>query len=186
MLPSSSVSAIYSHPHSASQYCPADRRQRQHRLSICCTGTDGYFVFFLFQIGGLLYKSKCVFAIVFSCPAISSNGKFKSRVLTVIWFPLIWYTLFGYISSSVLAYKSIPETVWSFSLEVFRHTGHIGHLLFTAELPICSRNAETPKTWPRCMVSGWFWAFSFDMSGFVLAAVSLPSVIQTPLFVASG
>ena len=28
--------------------------------------------------------------------------------------------------------------------------------------------------------------FSFDMSGFVLAAVSLPSVIQTPLFVASG
>ena len=36
------------------------------------------------------------------------------------------------------------------------------------------------------MVSGRFWAFSFDMSGFVLAAVSLPSVIQKPLFVASG
>ena len=33
-----------------------------------------------------------------------------------------------------------------FSLEVFRHTGHSGHLLFAAELPICSRNAETPKT----------------------------------------
>ena len=59
-----------------------------------------------------------------------------------------------------------------FSLEVFRHTGHSGHLLFTAELPICSRNAETPKTVSRCMVSGRFWAFSFDMSGFVLAAVS--------------
>ena len=33
-----------------------------------------------------------------------------------------------------------------FSLEVFRHTGHSGHLLIAAELPICSRNAETPKT----------------------------------------
>ena len=31
-------------------------------------------------------------------------------------------------------------------LEVFRHTGHSGHLLIAAELPICSRNAETPKT----------------------------------------
>ena len=59
-----------------------------------------------------------------------------------------------------------------FSLEVFRHTGHSEHLLFTAELPICSRNAETPKTVSHCMVSGRFWAFSFDMSGFVLAAVS--------------
>ena len=59
-----------------------------------------------------------------------------------------------------------------FSLEVFRHTGHSGHLLFAAELPICSRNAETPKTVSRCMVSGRFWAFSFDMSSFVLAAVS--------------
>ena len=33
-----------------------------------------------------------------------------------------------------------------FSLEIVRHTGHNGHLLFAAELPICSRNAETPKT----------------------------------------
>ena len=73
-----------------------------------------------------------------------------------------------------------------FSLEVFRHTGHNGHLLFTAELPTCSRNAETPKTVSRCMVSGRFWAFSFDMSGFILAALSLSSVIQNPLFVASG
>ena len=55
-----------------------------------------------------------------------------------------------------------------FSLEVFRHTGHSGHLLFTAELPICSRNAETPKTVSRCMVSGRFWAFPFDMSGGIL------------------
>ena len=59
-----------------------------------------------------------------------------------------------------------------FFLEVFRHTGHSGHLLFAAELPICSRNAETPKTVSRCMVSGRFWAFSFVMSGFILAAVS--------------
>lgn len=73
-----------------------------------------------------------------------------------------------------------------FFLEVFRHMEHSEHLLFTAELPIYSRNAETPKTVSRCMVSGRFWAFSFDMSGFILAAVSLPSVIHKPLFVASG
>ena len=59
-----------------------------------------------------------------------------------------------------------------FFLEVFRHTGHSEHLLIAAELSICSRNAETPKTVSRCMVSGRFWAFSFDMSGFILAAVS--------------
>lgn len=41
-----------------------------------------------------------------------------------------------------------------FFLEVFRHTGPSGHLLFTAELPICSRNAETPKTSPNCHFSG--------------------------------
>ena len=70
-----------------------------------------------------------------------------------------------------------------FSLEVVRHTGHNGHLLIAE---IFSRNEETPKTVSRCIVSGRFWAFSFDMSGFVLAAVSLPSVIQKPLFVASG
>ena len=35
-----------------------------------------------------------------------------------------------------------------FSLEVFRHMGHSGHLLIAAELPICSRNAETPKPFP--------------------------------------
>jgi len=43
-----------------------------------------------------------------------------------------------------------------------------------------------PKTSPNCHFSGRFWAFSFDMSGFVLAAVSLPPTIQKPLFVASG
>lgn len=73
-----------------------------------------------------------------------------------------------------------------FSLEVFRHTGHSRHLLIAAELPICSRNAETLKTVSRCMVSGRFWAFPFDVSGFTLTAVSLSSVIQKPLFVASG
>jgi hypothetical protein len=46
------------------------------------------------------------------------------------------------------------------------------HFLFAAELPICSRNTETLKTVSRCIVSGRFWAFSFDMSGFVLTAVS--------------
>lgn len=38
-----------------------------------------------------------------------------------------------------------------FSLEVFRYTRHSGHLLIAAELPICSRNAETPKTVSRCL-----------------------------------
>ena len=46
------------------------------------------------------------------------------------------------------------------------------HFLFAAELPICSRNTETLKTVSRCIVPGRFWAFSFDMSGFILAAVS--------------
>ena len=73
-----------------------------------------------------------------------------------------------------------------FFLEVFRHTGHGGHLLFTAELPICSRNAETPETVSHCMFSGRFWAFAFDMSSFLLTAVSSSPVIQKSLFVASG
>ena len=38
-----------------------------------------------------------------------------------------------------------------FSLDIVRHMGHNGHLLFAAELPICSRNAETPKTVSRCL-----------------------------------
>ena len=46
------------------------------------------------------------------------------------------------------------------------------HFLFAAELPICSRNTETLKTVSRCIVPGRFWAFPFDMSGFVLTAVS--------------
>ena len=41
-----------------------------------------------------------------------------------------------------------------FFLAVFRHTRHSEHLLIAAELPICSRNAETLKTVSRCMVSG--------------------------------
>ena len=32
-----------------------------------------------------------------------------------------------------------------FFLEVFRHTGHSEHLLFTAELPICRFAPETQK-----------------------------------------
>ena len=90
-------------------------------------------------------------------------------------------TLCHQMNSSEYIKKERP-----FFLEVFRYTGHSGHLLIAAELSICSRNAETPKTVSRCIVSGQFWAFSFDMNGFVLAAVSLPSVIQKPLFVASG
>lgn len=42
-------------------------------------------------------------------------------------------------------------------------------------LPNCRFASETQKrqkTVSRCMVSGRFWAFSFDMSGFVLTAVS--------------
>ena len=46
------------------------------------------------------------------------------------------------------------------------------HFLFAAELPICSRNTETLKTVSRCIVSGRFWVFSFDISGFIFAAVS--------------
>ena len=41
-----------------------------------------------------------------------------------------------------------------FSLEVFRHTGHSGHLFFAAELPICSRNAETPYRYDAFVLLG--------------------------------
>ena len=58
MWPSSSVSAIYSHPHSASQYCPADRRQRQHRSNIPLRWNGWLFHLFSFSNRGLLYKSK--------------------------------------------------------------------------------------------------------------------------------
>ena len=39
-------------------------------------------------------------------------------------------------------------------------------------LPSCRFYTETPKTVSRCMFSGRFWAFSFDISGFILAPVS--------------
>ena len=49
MWPSSSVSAIYSHPHSASQCCPADHPQRQHRLSILLRWNGWLFHLFSFS-----------------------------------------------------------------------------------------------------------------------------------------
>ena len=41
-----------------------------------------------------------------------------------------------------------------FDIKIFRHIWHSRHLLPPACLPICSRNAETPKTVSRCIVSG--------------------------------
>ena len=55
-------------------------------------------------------------------------------------------TLCHQMNSSEYIKKERP-----FFLAVFRHTGHSGHLLIAAELPICSRNAETPKTVSRCL-----------------------------------
>ena len=49
MLPSSSVSTIYSHPHSASQCCPADHPQRQHKLSILLHWNGWLFHLFSFS-----------------------------------------------------------------------------------------------------------------------------------------
>ena len=56
-----------------------------------------------------------------------------------------------------------------FHLEIFRHSGHCQTLLSLVHLR-CRR--ETPKTDPNCTVSGRFWAFSFDISGFQQAGIS--------------
>ena len=53
---------------------------------------------------------KCESTILLSCTTISLKSQFKSSVLTLILLPLIRYSLFGKISSSVFAYKSIPDT----------------------------------------------------------------------------
>ena len=103
-----------------------------------------------------------------ACSCIYRNGRCLADSGMTQPAPVFFYIF----SAAVRLRYSWQNYKRPFSLEVFQHTGHRGHLLFTAELPICSRNAETPKTVSRCMVSGRFWAFSFDMSGFVLAAVS--------------
>ena len=78
-------------------------------------------------------------------------------------------------------YFFLPRSSRKNANSSLRYFGIRGIASTSFSLPICSRNAETPKTVSRCMVSGRFWAFSFDMSGFVLAAVSLPSVIHKSL-----
>ena len=71
-----------------------------------------------------------------------------------------------------------------FSLEVFRHTGHSRHLLFAAEFPICSRNAETPK-----IVSRWLWSkgtlFHYLLCFFFLLATVIP-MAAPPLTISSA
>ena len=69
-------------------------------------------------------------------------------------------------------YFFLPRSSRKNANSSLRYFGIRGIASTSFSLPICSRNAEMPKTVSRCIVSGRFWAFSFDMSGFVLAAVS--------------
>ena len=57
-----------------------------------------------------------------------------------------WKTMYMGLTIVIFLPATLIKKERPFFLEVFRHTGHSEHLLFTAELPICSRNAETPKT----------------------------------------
>ena len=73
-----------------------------------------------------------------------------------------------------------------FSLEVFRHTGHSEHLFFTAELPICSRNAETPKTVSRCLsLPSKETLFHYLLCFFFLLATVIP-MAAPPLTISSA
>ena len=69
-------------------------------------------------------------------------------------------------------YFFLPRSSRKNAHSSLRYFGIRGIASTSFSLPICSRNAEMPKTVSHCIVSGRFWAFSFDMSGFVLAAVS--------------
>ena len=67
---------------------------------------------------------------------ISNNGGTEALLAAPFAFPV---KLVVFLPATLIK-KERP-----FFLEVFRHTGHSGHLLIAAELPICSRNAETSK-----------------------------------------
>ena len=69
-------------------------------------------------------------------------------------------------------YFFLPRSSRKNANSSLRYFGIRGIASTSFSLPICSRNAEMPKTSPNCHFSGRFWAFSFDMSGFVLTAVS--------------
>ena len=72
-------------------------------------------------------------------------------------------------------YFFLPRSSRKNAHSLLRYFGIRGIAGTSFSLPNCRFAPETqkrPKPLPRCMVSGRFWAFSFDMSGFVLAAVS--------------
>ena len=61
--------------------------------------------------------------------------------------------------------SAISKKERPFSLEIFRHTGHLHHLL--ARSPVCKftfENRKTPNISRNCSLSGRFWRFLFDMA----------------------
>ena len=70
-----------------------------------------------------------------------------------------------------------------FSLEIFRHTGDRGHLLSPG---VFMRSMETYKASFYCMLSGRFWAFPLDRSGFSMTEVYSPIRFPKPWIVAPG
>ena len=72
-------------------------------------------------------------------------------------------------------YFFLPRSSRKNAHSLLRYFGIRGIADTSFLLPNCRFAPETqkrPKPDPRCMVSGRFWAFLFDVSGFVLAAVS--------------
>lgn len=61
-------------------------------------------------------------------------------------------------------YFFLPRSSRKNANSSLRYFGIRGIASTSFSLPICSRNAEMPKTSPNCHFSGRFWAFSFDMS----------------------
>ena len=84
--------------------------------------------------------------------------------------------------------SAISKKERPFSLEIFRHTGHLHHLLdracfcrFTFE------NRKTPNISRNCSLSGRFWTFLFDMRGFTVAGNTTYRLWwEIPLFAALG
>ena len=69
-----------------------------------------------------------------------------------------------------------------FSLEIFRHTGHLHHPLPAALFcRFVFGNRKTPNMSRNCSLSGRFWTFLFDMRGFTTVGnITLSLMVGKP------
>ena len=78
--------------------------------------------------------------------------------------------------------SAISKKEHSFSLEIFRHMGHLHHLL--ARACFCRftfENRKTPNISRNCSLSGRFWTFLFDMRGFTMVGnITLSLMVGKP------